>query len=317
MRATFSWLSILILCVALAPQVHAQPKKKPANATKADVERLETRIEEQQRQIDKLVKAQQQYLTALAASLDAPAATTTDAPKADDAKPAAAAPTNVKTDAKPSEPVKAADKATVGFTDSKPRMRVEAKPKKPGNGTVVGKVAGASDAVVYIDGIVETTRGTATMKQEGKQFIPRVLVVQKGTTVAFPNLDAIFHNVFSVTPDHSFDLGSYQQGESKSVTMAKAGVISVYCNMHPQMVGNILVVPNSHYVRAGKDGFFRLTNVPAGKHRVVAWAPNSKPVIAEAEVTEAGVVTLELELKKGRASPHTKKDGLPYGSYGE
>ena len=179
----------------------------------------------------------------------------------------------------------------------------------------MGKVTGAADAVVYVDDIVVPTRGTATMKQEGKQFQPAVLIVQKGTTVQFPNLDAFFHNVFSVTPDNSFDLGSYRQGETKGVTMSKPGVVNVYCNMHPQMVGHILVVPNGNYVHAGKDGFFRLSNVPTGHHRIVAWAPDSKPVVAEADVNETEAVTVELELKKGRSGPHLKKDGLPYGSY--
>jgi hypothetical protein len=158
-------------------------------------------------------------------------------------------------------------------------------------------------------------RGTATMKQEGKQFLPPVLIVQKGTTVQFPNLDAFFHNVFSVTPDNSFDLGSYRQGESKSVTMTKPGVVSVYCNMHPQMVGHILVVPSALYARAGADGFYRLANVPAGKHKVVAWAPNAKAVTMDVEVVEDEVTTLEMEVKKGREGPHLNKDGMPYGSY--
>jgi hypothetical protein len=153
------------------------------------------------------------------------------------------------------------------------------------------------------------------MKQENKQFLPQVLVVQKGTTVQFPNMDAVFHNVFSVTPDNSFDLGNYRQGESKGVTMTKPGVVSVYCNMHPQMVGHILVVPNGNFVRAGKDGFFRLSNVPAGKHRIVAWAPDAKPVGSDVEVSEAEPVTVELELKQRRSGPHVKKDGMPYGSY--
>jgi plastocyanin len=182
-------------------------------------------------------------------------------------------------------------------------------------GTVVGKVIGAADAVVYIDDIVVSTRGSATMKQENKQFSPSVLVVQKGTTVQFPNLDAFFHNVFSMTPDNSFDLGSYRQGETKMVTMSKPGVVNVYCNMHPQMVGRILVVPNGNFVRAGQDGFFRISNVPVGRHRVVAWAPDAKPVVAEAEVSDTEAATLEFELKKGRGGPHLKKDGLPYGSY--
>ncbi len=326
MRATRSWLAVITIVtfsIGLAPEARSESKKKPAAATKADVDRLEKKIEEQQKQIDKLVRAQQQYFQSIKGMFDAQAANTDakpDDPKPADAKPADAKPAVV--DAKPdAKPVaKADDKAAVGFTDAKPRPRAEPKPKpaKPeGAGTIVGKVTGVGDAIIYVEDIVIPTKGTATMKQEGKQFIPSVLVVQKGTTVSFPNMDAIFHNVFSVTPDHSFDLGSYPQGDSKSVTMTKTGVVSVYCNMHPQMVGNILVVPNGNYVRAGKDGFFRLTNVPAGKHRVVAWAPNAKPVAADAEVSDTGVVTLELELKKGRSSTHTKKDGLPYGSYGE
>ena len=314
MRSTHLWISLIVISAVLAPETRADSKKKPAAATKADVDRLETRIEEQQKQIDKLVKAQQAYLAALKAF---DSVSSTDA-KQDDAKPAEP---KVVLDTKVVEPpkAKAVDKAAVGFTDSRPKMKqLEPKPKKAeGMGSVVGKVTGVGDAVIYIDDIIENGRGSATMKQEGKQFIPNVLIVQKGTTVQFPNMDAFFHNVFSVTPDHSFDLGSYRQGETKSVTMVKPGVVSVYCNMHPQMVGHILVTPNGNYVRAGKDGFFRLTNVPAGKHRVVAWAPNAKPVVAEADVSDAGVVTLELELKKGRSSTHTKKDGLPYGSYAE
>lgn len=304
-----SWLTLVVLSVGLVPEVGAEPKRKAA-ATKADVERLEQRIEDQQRQIDKLLKAQQQYLQALRGMFENTPVSQAE-PKAEPAPPPApvAAPAPVAT-----------DKTNVAFTADKPaksKLEPIVKKKATGMGQVVGKVSGASNAVIYIEDIAETAKGSATMKQEGKQFVPNVLVVQKGTNVAFPNLDAIFHNVFSVTPDHSFDLGSYQKGESKSVTMAKSGVVSVYCNMHPQMVGHILVVPSSFYARAGADGFFKLQNVPAGKHRVVAWAPNSKPVVAEAEVTDTGVVTLELELKKGKAGPHTKKDGLPYGSYAE
>jgi plastocyanin len=203
-----------------------------------------------------------------------------------------------------------------------PAIADDAKPKPPPppkpavkTGNVVGKIKSPTTAYVYVEDIVATTKGGAEMKQEGKQFVPQVLVVQKGTKVEFPNRDAIFHNVFSVTPDNSFDLGSYKQGESRSVTMFKPGVVSVYCNMHPQMVGHILVVPSSHYVAAGKDGFFRLPNVPVGKHRIVAWAPNSKPVVSEIEVTEGEAASVELELKAGRASPHQNKDGMPYGSY--
>jgi plastocyanin len=303
--------------LAIAPQTtptaQAQPRGKPgAPATRADVERLDKKIEEQQRRLDKLIALQLQYLQALAALSDGappPAAADARSPEPADApRP-------------PDKPPAADVRARPAVVSEPPRPRpvaAEPRPVKPRPdlvGNVVGKVTGAADAVIYVDDIVAATRGSAEMKQENKQFSPSVLVVQKGTTVQFPNLDAIFHNVFSVSPDHTFDLGNYPKGESKGVAMTKPGVVSVYCNMHPQMVGHILVVPNGNFVRAGKDGFFRLTNVPVGRHRIVAWAPNARPVATEAEVSDAEPVTVELELKKLRTGPHLKKDGLPYGSY--
>lgn len=305
-HARHSWLAVALLTgfsLSLVPAAEAQPKRaKPA--TQADIERLEKKIADQQQLIDKLVKLQQAYLQNLQAVLTEGAGTGT---------------TTVVTP--PTDPKTATPPADATQPVKPPPTRVEPKPaaiKAPAKkelGTIVGKVAGAADAIVYIDTIVAPQKGSATMKQEGKQFMPQVLVVPKGTTVQFPNRDAIFHNVFSVTPDNSFDLGSYRQGESKSVTMSRQGVVTVYCNMHPQMVGHILVTPNANYVRAGKDGFFRLPNVPAGNHRVVAWAPNAKPVTVQANVVADEVVTVELAVKKGRSGPHTKKDGLPYGSY--
>ena len=303
-----SRLALFTLCglgYALTPPADAQPRPRSAPVSRADVDRLDKKIEEQQRKLDRLIKLQIQFLQQLEAMTDGSAPVALQDPKPPEPKPADARPA----DARPA--------ATAAEPKARPAVvaAVARKPAKAETGNIVGKVTGASDAIIYVEDIVVPTKGTATMKQENKTFTPAVLVVQKGTTVQFPNLDAFFHNVFSVTPDNSFDLGSYRQGETKSVTMTKPGVVNVYCNMHPQMVGHILVVPNGNYVRAGKDGFFRLTNVPTGHHRVVAWAPEAKPAVAEAEVSDAEAATVELELKKGHSGPHLKKDGLPYGSY--
>lgn len=313
MRSISGRRSVLISLACLAALVadagadsRSRARRKPA--TQADIERLEQKLAAQQQLIDNLIALHQQYLEALVkltggksgpaervALVDKPVERPVERPAE---KPA----------------VKVADKPAVKDAD-KPADKPAEKRKEKGSGTVVGQVTGVTDAVVYVEDITASTSGTATMNQEGKQFVPQVLVVQKGTKVSFPNRDAIFHNVFSMSPDNTFDLGSYKQGDSKTVTMSRAGVVTVYCNMHPQMVGHILVVPNGNYVRAGKDGFFKLPDVPGGKHRIVAWAPNSKPVTVEAVVTDGEVVTVELALKKGRSAVHTKKDGMPYGSY--
>jgi plastocyanin len=294
------------------PQAWSQPRPraaKPKPATEADIDRLEKRIADQQRVLEKLIRLQQQYLQSMIALMPE-AGTSVPTPPPDvvaKIEPRVSPPTGPKSDARvetdPKDP-------------KDPKAVTKPAAKKSGKGTLVGKVKGGTgDVYVYIQDIVATARGGATMKQQGKQFAPRVLAVQRGTRVEFPNLDAVFHNVFSVTPDNSFDLGSYRQGETKSVTMTKPGIVSVYCNMHPQMVGYILVTPSNLYTRAGADGFYRLPNVPAGKHKVVAWAPNAKPVAMDVEITEDEVTTLELEVKKGGSRPHLNKDGMPYGSY--
>lgn len=303
--------NILVLLAALGLTLSpaaAQPRKKVKAATQADVERLEKKIEEQQKQIDKLIRVQQQFLGALSAQFEG--ATPPPAPSVEP-KPAPAVPAKpTPTSEKPAEP-KPVPKPAAGSTGA-----ATLKPEKKGElGTVVGKVEGAGDAIVYVDSIVAPVKGSASMKQEGKQFVPQTLVVTKGTYVDFPNRDAIFHNVFSATPDNAFDLGSYRQGETKGVLMSKPGVVTVYCNMHSQMVGHILVVPNANYVRAGKDGFFRLNNVPVGTHRIAAWAPNAKPAVTTANVTANEVVSVELAVTRGKTLPHQKKDGMPYGSY--
>jgi plastocyanin len=296
---------------ALTQPAHAPAKPKTSPATQTDIERLEKKLADQQRMFEKLVKLQQQYLMSVMGLISdtggaLPPPVTDPEPKLDP-KPSP--------DAKPDKPLPKAD-AKLETRPEPRRVALEPKKATKGVGTIVGKVkGGAGDVFVYVEDVVATTQGSAVMKQEGKQFIPRVMAVQKGTRVEFPNRDAVFHNVFSVTPEASFDLGSYRQGETKGVTMARPGVVNVYCNMHPQMVGYILVVPSSLYARAGQDGFYRLPNVPPGRHRLVAWAPNAKPVVSDVDVVDDEVVTSELEIKRGRELPHTNKDGLAYGSY--
>src|SRR5262249_17787227 len=55
------------------------------------------------------------------------------------------------------------------------------------------------------------------LAQKDQAFLPRVVAVAVGGEVDFPNLDPIYHNVFSLSPVRKFDLGKYPQGHSKTV----------------------------------------------------------------------------------------------------
>ncbi|MGE5181610.1 MAG: plastocyanin/azurin family copper-binding protein [Acidobacteriota bacterium] len=312
MRRLVIFIGVLLVTSASAGPARSDPRGARARyATQSDIERLEREIAEQRALVDKLVTLQTQYLKSLAALAQNAPAPPPPPPEPKPVEHATVAPAGAP---EPQPAVAARQPAAREPAATRP------KPASRGVGTILGRVKGgtAGETYVYVEDLAgPLAHGSAVMKQQNKQFVPRALVVQKGTQVEFPNMDAVFHNVFSVTPDNSFDLGSYRQGESKSVHMTKAGVVSVYCNMHPEMVGYILVVPGAFYARVGQDGFYKLAGVPAGHHRIVAWTPNAKPMVSEVDVTDTDPVTVELELHASRPGPHTNKDGMAYGSYRE
>lgn len=82
--------------------------------------------------------------------------------------------------------------------------------------------------------------GEHTIGQKNKSFIKNGnkvdrLKVKVGDTIHFKNQDPFFHNIFSLSDIKTFDLGSYPSGQSKSVTMDKAGISEIECAIHPHM----------------------------------------------------------------------------------
>ncbi len=112
------------------------------------------------------------------------------------------------------------------------------------------------------------------LAQKDQCFMPRVVSVQAGGTVDFPNQDPIYHNVFSVSTTRRFDLGKYPKGHSRSVTFQKAGVVNVYCDIHSDMAAFVLVAPNRAFTQPGPDGAFVLPDVPAGRYTLHVWHPD-------------------------------------------
>jgi len=79
--------------------------------------------------------------------------------------------------------------------------------------------------------------------QKNKAFSTPKLTIHAGDKVTFRNEDGFVHNVFSLTDANTFDLGTYPQGQAKSVTFAKAGVYDIECAIHPEMKLQITVAP--------------------------------------------------------------------------
>ena len=146
-----------------------------------------------------------------------------------------------------------------------------------------------------------------------KRFVPSVLPVEQGSTVAFPNADPILHNAFSVSPAGRFDVGLYGQGESKTVTFDQPGLIFVHCNVHHAMRAEILVMNTPWFTRVNDNGEFRLDGLPPQPGTLFVWHPRSKPEsVPVAQGDENLMQTVEMRVSSPRVPKHTNKFGKPY-----
>ena len=156
--------------------------------------------------------------------------------------------------------------------------------------------------------------GKFQMTTRGKTLIPHVLAIPAGSTVEFPNDDPISHNLFSLSPASTFDLGLYRRGAGKSEKFTTAGIINVYCNVHPNMSAVIHVMPTPYYAFADANGNYAIHDVPPGKYKLVAWNEQGGQTAAMIDVGPAGAanVALTLDTSNYRAASHLNKVGKPY-----
>ena len=66
---------------------------------------------------------------------------------------------------------------------------------------------------------------SATMMQRNRRLEPELLIIPVGSKVQFPNMDPMFHNIFSLSHAQNFDLGYYPQGKSRTVTFRQTGIV--------------------------------------------------------------------------------------------
>ena len=133
-----------------------------------------------------------------------------------------------------------------------------------------------SRVVVYLEGnggIPDTPISSTPIeiKQINRQFVPDLVVVPVGAIVSFPNMDPIFHDVYSLSKAKSFDLGAYDKGQTRRVSFTKPGIVEAYCHLHPNMAATIVVMADRHYAQPDRNGQYNIPNVPPGHYTLVAW----------------------------------------------
>ena len=143
-----------------------------------------------------------------------------------------------------------------------------------GAGAATIRGVAALPSVVWVTGTVPAAVSDAEIRQTAKAFIPAVLVVPAGSSVKFPNDDAFYHSVYSVSESNPFDLGLYDTGPGKSVVFADSGVVEVRCHIHGSMHATIVVVDGPYAMTTHREEAYRLT-VPPGRHVLHVWTDGS------------------------------------------
>jgi plastocyanin len=168
-------------------------------------------------------------------------------------------------------------------------------------GTVTTKPAGLQgQTVVYLeDGPNEDQPAhlqSVTISNRMMNFIPFVSVVSVGGKAVFANEDPFPHNVFS--PDNEkFNMGNIPQNGAHVRVFKNPGAYSLLCNLHPGMLGYLMVTPSAWYAKTDAKGAFAMKHVPSGTYKVTAWAPREAPLTQSVTVTE-GDVTVHFDLHR-------------------
>jgi plastocyanin len=152
-------------------------------------------------------------------------------------------------------------------------------------GTIHGKVSGVSgESVVYVEAVPGKTFPAptqhVTIDQKGLMFVPHITAVEQGTTVEFLNSDSVAHNVFwpSISGNKKLghNLGTWPKGQRQSFKFDNPGVVSLLCNVHPEMAAYVIVSPTPYFAETNAAGEFKIENVPDGAYSVTAWHEGAK-----------------------------------------
>lgn len=141
----------------------------------------------------------------------------------------------------------------------------------------------------------------AIMDQVDRAFAPDLLVIPVGSTVQFPNSDSVSHQIYSFSPAKRFQLPLYRGTPYPPVQFDQAGVVTLGCNIHDEMLAYVVVTDAPYFGRTDQGGAWTV-EVPRGRYRVSIWHPRMREAQADLEreltVGDSDRAELTLHLSK-------------------
>jgi len=111
------------------------------------------------------------------------------------------------------------------------------------------------------------------MAQRDRRFVPGTLVIARGSTVAFPNLDRVRHSIYSFSKAARFEFDLYGRDQTRTHTFPKVGSVKLGCNIHDDMRGYIRVTDTPFAGTSDHNGYITLKAMPVGRAQITVWHP--------------------------------------------
>ena len=161
---------------------------------------------------------------------------------------------------------------------------------------VVGPKGEFANVVVSLEGISGKSAGAsappAVLDQKGCEYVPSIFAVQTGQKIIVKNSDPVLHNVHSMPAEGSGNTvkneAQLPNGPELTFSFSKPeSFLKFRCDVHDWMFAWVSVFDHPYFAVSGKDGSFKIANVPPGKYKI------------QAAHRKAGTVTQDVEVKEG------------------
>jgi hypothetical protein len=134
---------------------------------------------------------------------------------------------------------------------------------------------GVANPVVFLRNI---TRGKAMdlpaprrfLNQKNCRYEPHILLVPLQATLTVRDSDPLLHTV-QMSGNADYNLPFVLAGQEITRPMTREGKVSLSCNVHVWMNGEMMVARHPYYAVTDEYGNFELTEVPPGDYEIVAW----------------------------------------------
>jgi len=163
---------------------------------------------------------------------------------------------------------------------------------------------------------------------ESCKFFPDVNVIRQDEVFKVDNQDAVMHNSQVYQKERgkiitNLPVPPEEVIEGKVTFMKNYKIFQMICGMHEFMQTWGYRVQNPYYFLTGDDGSYKITDIPPGEYKLVAWHYLMKKEERKVKVEANGKLNIDLAFRGGRVvRPHyetiksgrIKKDAIVPGS---